>query len=522
MREMTRVIFAILLSGAAFGQAAATSPRFEVADVRPSARTLHPTRSGGFRAGRFELKMATMADLIATAYGVDADKVLGGPSWLDLDRFDVIAKASPGGSPATLRPMLQSLLAERFKLVVHMDQRPMPAFSLSLGKGRPKLKESDGSGSAGCQRTPQAAEAGAIPAICHGLSMQAFVQQLPGLAGDYLESPVVDNTKLEGTWDFDLKWTPRGGLAAAGADGITFFDALDNQLGLKLERAQIPTPVIIVDRVNQKPTGNPPDVVTSLSPPPPPRFEVATIKPIDPQFQGVRVQTPPNGQITIQGLTLSFLIQTIWFITPEMIAGAPKWLDTDRWDITAKVAAAPGAAPQTDMDSLIVMVRALLEDRFKLRTHIEQRVVPAYTLTASKPKLQRADPSGRAGCKEGSGPDGKDPRITNPALSRLVTCHNLTMAQFAEFLPNIANALNLLNGYLRSPVLDSTGLDGAYDFTLGWSQPAAPGAPVSPDPNGAVSLFEAISQQLGLRLELEKRPASVLVIDHIEQKPTDN
>jgi uncharacterized protein (TIGR03435 family) len=522
MREMTRVVLAVLLSGAAFGQAATTLPKFEVADVHVSAHTLHPTRNGGFRAGRFELRMATMADLIATAYGVDADKVLGGPSWLDMDRFDVIAKAPPGASPETLRPMLQSLLAERFKLAVHMDQRPVPAFALSTGKGRPKLKESDGSGSAGCQRTPQAAEAGAIPASCHGLTMQAFVQQLRGMAGDYLESPVVDSTKLEGTWDFSLKWTPRGGLAAAGVDAITIFDAIDNQLGLKLERAQIPTPVIIVDSVNQKPTENPPDVITSLPPTPPLRFEVATIKPTDPQFQGVRVQTPPNGQVNIQGLTLSFLIQTIWFITPEMIAGAPKWLDTDRWDITAKVSAAPGAAPQTDMDSLIVMVRALLEDRFKLRTHMEQRVVPAYTLTASKPKLQRADPSSRAGCKEGPGPDGKDPRIANPALSRLITCRNLTMAQFAEFLPNMANALNLLNGYLRSPVLDSTGLKGAYDFTLSWSQPAAPGAAVSPDPNGAVSLFEAISQQLELKLELEKRPASVLVIDHIEQKPTDN
>ena len=357
--------------------------------------------------------------------------------------------------------------------------------------------------------------------------MEVFAAQVGEMAGDYLMSPVVDNTKLGGAWDFTLKWTPRVGLAA-GAEGITIFDAVDDQLGLKLEPKQIPTPVIVVDRVNQKPTDNPPGVTTSLPPAPPPSFEVATIKPTDPKFQGVRIQTPPGG-LNIQGLTLSYLIQTIWFITPDMIVGAPKWLDTDRWDITAKVAAAPGSAPPADMDSMIVMVRALLEDRFKLKTHMEERVVPAYTLTASKPKLQQADSTGRSGCKEGPGADGKDPRITNPVLSRLVTCHNITMAQFAGLLPSIANALNVLNGPIRSSVLDSTGLNGAYDFTLSFSPSlylAPPGAGQSnsdaADPNGALSIADAIGKQLGLKLELEKRPAPVLVIDHIEPKPIDN
>jgi len=327
-------------------------------------------------------------------------------------------------------------------------------------------------------------------------------------------------------------------LAAAGAEGIPIFDAVENQLGLKLEPKQLPTPVMVVDSVNRKPTENSPDVMTRLPRLPPPSFEVATIKPTDPQFQGVRIQTPPNGQINIQGLTLSFLIQTIWFVTPDMIIGAPKWLDTDRWDITAKVPGAPGSPPQMDMDSMIVMVRALLEDRFQLKTHTEERVVPAYTLTAPKPKLQKANLEARAGCKEGPSADGpganaKDPRITNPALSRLVSCHNMTMAQFAELLPNIANALSPLSGgYLRSAVLDSTGLGGAFDFTLSFSpwsavqnvspgQPA-PGGAIASDPNGALSLFDAIDKQLGLKLALEKRPAEVLVIDHIEQKPAGN
>jgi uncharacterized protein (TIGR03435 family) len=534
VRKLIGVILAAAFTRALFAQAADTRPAFEIADVHASAKTLHPSTTGGFRSGRYELRMATMSQLIAAAYGVEPDKVAGGPNWLDLDRFDVIAKAPPGAQAQDLKLMLQSLLSERFQLLVHSDSRPMPAFVLSAGGAKPKLKRSDDSAAPGCQRQPQASEAGAIQARCHGLTMEAFAAQLRVMAGDYLESPVLDATKLEGAWDFDLKWTPRGALATAGSSGITIFDAVESQLGLKLESEEIPAPVVVVDRVNRKPADNPPGVAAIL-PAPPPHFEVATVKPTDPNFHDVRIQTPPNGQVVIQGLTLSYMIQTIWFLTPDMVAGAPKWLDTDRWDIVAKVAPEPDSAPRTDFDSMIAMVRVLLEDRFNLKTHMEDRVVPAYTLTAVSPKLQKADPSERTGCKEGPGADGKDPRISNPMLSRLVSCRNMTMAQFAEFLPGIANVLNPLNPTLRSSVLDSTGLHGAYDFTLSFSPTAIytapPGAALAPppspgdgssDPNGAISLFEAISRQLGLKLALQKRRAPVLVIDHVERKPSDN
>ncbi|HEX4275240.1 MAG TPA: TIGR03435 family protein [Bryobacteraceae bacterium] len=519
-----------LLSAAAFAQTVDSRPAFEIADVHVSPNTRNPAMRTVSRVGRYEIRTATLVDLIATAWGVEPDKVLGGPGWLEMDRFDVITRPPLNAAPPALRQMLQSLLAERFQLAIHMDQKPTGAFVLSVGNGKPKLKESDASGAPGCTRQP-ASEGGAIPATCHGLSMQVFAQQLRAAAGDYLTSGVIDETNLAGSWDFTLKWTPRGRLAAAGADGITIFDAIDKQLGLKLEPKQVPSPVIVVDRVNQKPTDNAPGTAATLPAPPPPHFEVATIKRTDPQFQGVRIQTPPNGAVMIQGVTLSYLIQTIWFLTPEMIAEAPKWLDTDRWDITAKVAAAPGIPPQTDMDSLIVMVRTLLEDRFQLKTHTEERVVPAYTLAAAKPKLRKGDPADRTGCKEGPGADGRDPRITNPALSRLVACRNMTMDQFAAQLPRIANALNPLNGPIRSTVLNATGLDGTYDFTLSFSPgqffspggtPAPPIADGPSDPNGLVSLPEAIGRQLGLRLALEKRPATVLVIDHIEEKPADN
>ncbi|HWF10243.1 MAG TPA: TIGR03435 family protein, partial [Bryobacteraceae bacterium] len=113
-----------------------------------------------------------------------------------------------------------------------------------------------------------------------------------------------------------------------------------------------------------------------------------------------------------------------------------------------------------------------------------------------------------------------DPRDSNPRLNRLITCQNVTVTQFAGLLQGLAP------DYLATSVADATGLDGAWDFTLSFSAPyllASPSAGESAsDPNGAVSLREAVNKQLGLKLEKRLRPVSILVIDHMEEKPTEN
>ena len=153
VREFACLSLVPLLASAAFGQI--DTPQFESADVHVSAHTPNPNMRGGgsIRGGRYEIRTANMVDLIRTAYGVEADKVLGGPSWLEWDRFDVIAKAPPATSIETARLMLQGLLADRFKLVVHKDTKPLASYALTSGKGKPKLKESDGSGETGCKQT---------------------------------------------------------------------------------------------------------------------------------------------------------------------------------------------------------------------------------------------------------------------------------------------------------------------------------------------------------------------------------
>jgi len=462
---------------------------------------------------------------------------------LEFDRFDVIAKAPTSTSSENVRLMLQALLADRFKLVVHQDTRPKPAFVLTTAgpgkaKGELKLKEADGSGR--CPDLPSSlGPGGDIGVSCRAVTMEEFAVSLHRLAGGYLTTPVVDQTGLKGTWDIDLNWTAKNFLQQAGSGGISLFDALDKQLGLKLEPRTVPMPVLVVDSVNEKPSANPPGAATSL--PPAPEFEVASIRPSQGFLDTTAAQPPrppveilPGGRVNIRGFSLMQLIIFAWDIYPpfsaspkDQLVGAPKWLDSVYFEVIAKASAIDGPAP-LDHDDVRSMLRALLVDRFKLATHYEDRPVDVYTLVATKPKLKKADPSNRTGCKQGRAPGARDPGDGPPPS--LLTCQNVTMAQFAGQLQSFAS------NYTHFPVLNATGINGAWDLTLIFGSPpgnggfgvrgggpAAPPAAGGPtDPPGGISLFDALEKQLGLKLERHRRPEPVLVIDHIEEKPTDN
>jgi uncharacterized protein (TIGR03435 family) len=481
-------------------------------------------RGGALRGGRFEVRTATMVDLISFAYDTESDKVLAGPNWLDWDRFDVAAKAPPATKREDLTLMLQKLLAERFQLVVHKDTKPMPAYALTVGKGKPKINKASGSGEPGCQGVPQKADPGTVPYVmisCHNVTMAVFADVLRGYGGGtYLADPVVDQTGVAGAWDFDLKFTPRNRLAQAGSDGISLFDAVDKQLGLKLEAKRAPLAVLIVDSVNEKPTANEPGVATKIPPAPPAEFEVATIKPNAPDAPGPNNGRIQNGRLDLQNWTLRQLIQLAWELgnNNEMIVGVPKSAESARYDVVAKVATSGTVnARDIDEDSLLLMLRGLLEERFGLKTHMEDRPVSAFTMTAGKQtKLQKADPQNRTSCKSGAG--------TNAMLNRLITCQNMNMTQFAATLQDMAS------GYVRAPIKDATGIEGYFDFSVNFSGVGLlPGAQFDPnaasgttDPNGSLTLPEALQKQLGLKLEMGKRPLPVLVIDHVEDKPSAN
>ncbi len=235
-------------------------------------------RSGGFLRGeRYDLRKVTMIDLIRLAYGFEPDDILGGPDWLALTRFDIAAKARASTSPEDLRLMLQSLLAERFALVVHKDVRPVPAFALKLGRDKPKIRKAEGSGEAECKYLRQPDGSAYAVFACRNMTMAGFAQQLRGMAGDYLADPVVDETGLAGEWDFDLQWNGRSRMLPAGTERTTIFRAIDQQLGLKLAAEKVPGSVIVVDSANEKPTGNAPGVA-ALLPPREVQFEVASVR----------------------------------------------------------------------------------------------------------------------------------------------------------------------------------------------------------------------------------------------------
>ena len=542
MRRALAVLGTVLLwSHSVLAQSAAPKPSFEAADVhvRTHSSNPNPVMTGGvLRGGRYDLRNATMVDLIAMAYDVKPEAVLGGPSWLERDRFDVIAKAPQTTSPDSIKLMLQGLLDERFKLAVRSATKELPGYALIVN-GKHKLKAADAPGTSGCQGQPQTPEPGTVPytvVACRGVSMADFAAQLRFMAGAYVEKPVTDATALKGSWDFDLKWTARAALALAGSDGIALPDALEKQLGLRLEDRAISQPVLEVVSVNQHPTDNPSGVAQNLPSPPPAEFDVADIKLSPPDAGNPIGRLQPGGRLNFQNVPLSLLVQMAWDINNmELIAG-PSWLADTKVSVIARTSddALGGSADgmQLDIDDVRLMLQALLKERFKMKVHMEDRPVTAYTLLADNPKMKKADPSNRSSCKNGAAPNTRDPRNSNPILSRLVTCQNISMAQFAEDLPRIAP------GYIRTAVTDATGLEGSWDFSFNFSpagvgQPGAGigndagGVPVagfatqSSDPTGAIPLFDALRRQLGIKLEMQKRPLPVLVIDEMERKPID-
>lgn len=313
-----------ILALLAFGQNTEL-PQFVAADVHVSAKTQNPNqgmRQPSTRGERYEVKNATIVDLIGLAYISNSTRILGGPSWLETDRFDVIARQPPQTTPDTQTLMLRSLLKDRFKLMIREETKPMPTYVLTMGK-KSQLKEADGSGETGCKPQSSAgppgegtirigivANAGGEPIVltlangvieyrCRNMTMPAFVDGLRAMLGTNLGvNPVLDQTGLSGIWNFDLRYS-LGLNLAAGALGerLSISEAIEKQLGLKLEEKQVPTPVLVVESVDQKPTENPPGTAEALpATPAPAEFEVATVKTTSPDSRGSRFQMQPGGR----------------------------------------------------------------------------------------------------------------------------------------------------------------------------------------------------------------------------------
>jgi uncharacterized protein (TIGR03435 family) len=532
-------LFLIALTGLAYGQTPEQLPSFEAADIHPSPKNPNPNvpSLGGFaRGGRYQFRNATMVDLIANAYGVDPEKVVGGPFWLETDRFDILAKAPVSVTPANTKLMLRSLLADRFKLVIHNEDTPMNAWVMTTvtpGKPGPQLREAKGGGPSNCN--PQPGDGGNIVLVCVNISMPVLAQLVRQIDPNTFNSAVTDMTGLEGSWDFQITITNPGAPAAAGNNAAAAREIFEKQLGIKLEQQKRAISTLVVDSVNRKPTDNVPGI-EKLVPVVPTDFEVADLKPSAPNTQ-IRGGLQPGGRIDLQGLTLKQLMLVSLGLAGNNLGGGnagdlisgPKFLDTDKYDVVAK-APSDVALSGTDVDAetLLAMLRTLLIDRFKIKYHIEDQPINVYALTFQKKdaRLKPADPNSRSTCKRA---------VANNSFgvpTATLTCQNTTLAQLADKLPAMAPA------YVDHPAVDASGLEGGFDFALSWTprgnfdggqRGQAPGgggggpagAGAASDPNGALSLFEGV-QRLGLKLEVRKQPYPVLVIDHMDTKPTEN
>jgi uncharacterized protein (TIGR03435 family) len=271
-----------------------------------------------------------------------------------------------------------------------------------------------------------------------------------------------------------------------------------------------------------------------------PEFEVATVKKYAGDGQRSFVGSQSPGTISAENVPLKLLIQQAYSVRPFQVQGLPGWTDSERYDLHAKarVDGPPEALNRESMNKSMaemwVMLQALLEDRFQLKFHRETKELPVYALSIAKggPKLQKADcflydpgnppPPAAAGQKRpnfcgniGMGVSGSN---------RTLDAAGVTMKSLIErALPNIVGRM----------VIDKTGLTDTFNVHMEWApdapMPVQAGAGGSNDPgrsapstdNAGPSIFSAIQEQLGLKLESTKGPVEVLVIDHVE-KPSAN
>jgi uncharacterized protein (TIGR03435 family) len=253
-----------------------------------------------------------------------------------------------------------------------------------------------------------------------------------------------------------------------------------------------------------------------------PEFEVASVK-LDKASEGTAaLGDQPGGRFVASRVSLRRLMQFAYRGNQDFIGG-PNWIDTDLWDIEAK--APEGAVPRraspldvTKPDATALMVQSLLEDRFKLKSHQETRELPLYELTVAKggAKLKLSEDQTPPAALVATGNGGR-----GAAAAGDVRLGRNNMDAKAQPVELLAAALGAL--YADRPVLDKTGLKGLYDFRLQWTPDrSSRGAnPTSPPVSQGLSLFDALEEQLGLRLTPGKGPLPVLVIDSV-QKPLEN
>ena len=279
--------------------------------------------------------------------------------------------------------------------------------------------------------------------------------------------------------------------------------------------------VVAIPVFSQEPTGTRPS------------FEVATVKPSTTGANGTSFRVQPGGRLTVTNGTFKMVMAMAYKVRDFQISGGPGWTGTDRWNIEAK--AEEGSVSELTLsfdpavtNPLMLMLQSLLEDRFQLKMHREPKDMPVYELAVAKggPKIKLSADQSPIVAPERGAPLPPKPQRGGPMPRGAMTMGRGSVE--ANGVP-IANFTQILSQQLGRPVVDKTGLKGLYDIKLQWTPESGGGfiKPGGPDPDpppadaSGPSIFTAIQEQLGLRLDSAKGPVDILVIDSV-QKPTEN
>ncbi len=253
---------------------------FEVASVKHVESTA-PVAAGAIRGaggggrggvpqiGQVNYPPLTFKDLVQRAYSVK-DYQVAGPDWISTERYSIVAKLPEGGTTDQIPQMLQSLLASRFLMKLHREQRSIPIYALQVGKDGTKLKEGDDSALKSLAQTNErlaramnqpGVEAFMMTTAAGRIAAKnATMARLTDLLSRQLDRPVIDETQLTGSYSFILDWLPDGAPnpteTADDRIGLPLPAALQSQLGLRLEKRNAPADILVIDHAEKTPTGN--------------------------------------------------------------------------------------------------------------------------------------------------------------------------------------------------------------------------------------------------------------------------
>ena len=263
---MKRALTVFTLWGLA---ASAQTPSFEVASVKPAAERrpmpmMELMRGDEFhfqqKPGRIDYTGVTLKMLLKRAWNLSAEQV-SGPGWLDTERYDISATLPPDTSPEQLRLMLQGLLVERFQIRLHHESKALPVCLLTVAKNGSKLKPAEAVPEQMDRDEMRKRASANLEAMVRGGDMAEYGRSLhlpratSAKIAQTLESladcPVEDQTGLDGTYSFTLKWS-----ADETRPGPTIFAAVEDELGLKLNRVTKSLELLVVDRAEKLPTSN--------------------------------------------------------------------------------------------------------------------------------------------------------------------------------------------------------------------------------------------------------------------------